>query len=111
MADLHSSPISDWLEGSVGHSISAVEAYVGQCVAVLHGAFVWVCVYRVVAYSGSPPALSFRVREKGGGGGSEGEGRGRSRPQGLFYPVCALTTLNALVFSLRLVTNIWSNFF
>lgn len=35
MADLHSSPVCDWLEGSVGHSISAVEAYVGQCVAVL----------------------------------------------------------------------------
>ncbi len=70
MADLHSSPICDWLEGSVGHSISAVEAYVGQCVAVLHGVLVCVCVCTVrVGYSGSPPVLSFRVREKGGGEG------------------------------------------
>lgn len=45
-----------------------------------------------------------------GGGGREGEDRVRSRLRGLFYPVCALTTLNALVFSLRLVTNILNNF-
>lgn len=77
MVDLYSSPVCDWLEGSVGHSISAVEAYVGQCVAVLHGVFV--CVYRAVAYSGSPPAFSFRVREESGGGGREGEDRVRSR--------------------------------
>lgn len=68
------------------------------------------CVYRAVAYSGSPPAFSFRVREESGGGGREGEDRGRSRLWGLFNPVSALTTLNALVFSLRLVTNIWNNF-
>jgi len=68
------------------------------------------CVYSAVAYSGSPPAFSFRVREESGGGGREGEDRGWSRLWGLFNPVCTLTILNALVFSLRLVTNIWNNF-
>lgn len=49
MADLYSSPVCDWLEGSVGHSISAVEAYVGQCVAVLHGMFVCTVRSRTLA--------------------------------------------------------------
>lgn len=101
MADLHSSPICDWLEGSVGHSISAVEAYVGQCVAVLQ----CVCKVRSRTLAVLQFSLSFRVSEESRGGGREEEDSG-SRLRGLFYPVCALTALNALVFSLRLVTNI-----
>lgn len=61
MADLHSSPICDWLEGSVGHSISAVEAYVGQCVAVLHGVFVCVCT----VWSGTLAELEKRAEGEG----------------------------------------------
>ncbi len=61
MADLHSSPICDWLEGSVGHSIGAVEAYVGQCVAVLHGVLVCVCVCTV--RSGTLAVLQFSLSE------------------------------------------------
>lgn len=59
MADLHSFPICDWLEGSVGNSISAMEAYVGQCVAVLHGVFVCVCTVR----SGTLAVLQLSLSE------------------------------------------------